>query len=535
MHRYTSLINKNNNASTTRILSSLQNWPLSFILFIALQLASIFVPSTYAYSSCPNKCSNHGTCAVPTTTGSVGDGTRSKTLGICTCDPGYIYPDCSGRACPTGRSWFDAATANGVAHRTGVECSDAGICNTGTGTCSCFSGYTGDACQRQNCEAGQGDQCSGHGLCRTMHYVAENYGPPATTASKLAAGPVYGNWESQLYRGCFCDWGWTGSNCHLKMCPKGDDPRTTGQADLVFTITTSGTSGTALAGYFTFHFYGHTTKFKADAYSPTFSNSDCQTFIQALPNVETATCVVSGISSDHRGATYTITITKYATIPYENNFFSHDGTVSSTDYMGCSTDDLTQGVSPVCSIAITTPSSKEYAYCSYRGDCDLTKGSCKCHLNFYGVACENQGSLRQVDDDSSALTLTAESSTYVGTLLNMKIATNPSSSFKFLDMVANGVSKFSVDGLGELGLSGITVDTTGITTTDGGASITKATNADTMTVTASQESFSESVLVLSAAKAADSTYNAIHFKAGAGGTTVFKVTGDGAITTTNNV
>ena len=501
----------------------------------SLLLAAIFLPCvTYAYSACPNGCSGHGACALPTSTGSTGAGTLATTVGLCTCDGGYTLPDCSGRTCPTGRSIFDAATADGIAHQTGIECSNAGVCSTVTGTCECVSGYTGDACQRQDCENGDDNQCNGHGTCRTMHYLAEHYGPPATTASKLAVGPIYANWESQLYRGCFCDWGWTGNDCTNKLCPKGDDARTTGQANVIFTITTSGTSGTALAGYFTFHFYGHTTQFKADAYSPTFSNANCVTFVQALPNVETATCVVSSISSDHRGATYTITVTKYAVTPYENNFFYHEGNPLAS-YMGCSIDDLTAGASPVCAVAVTQQSTKEYLYCSNRGICDMDSGTCSCDLNFYGRNCENEGSIVQVDDASTALQLTAESSTYVGTLLEMKVATTATANYKFINMIANGASKFSINGVGEVTLSGITVDTTGVTATDGGASITQATNSDVFTATASQTSFTETIFVMASSKAADSDFNAMLFKAGNGGTEVFKVTGDGAITTTNAV
>jgi hypothetical protein len=338
----------------------------------------------------------------------------------------------------------------------------------------------------------------------------------------LAVGPIYANWESQLYRGCFCDWGWTGNDCTNKLCPKGDDARTTGQANVIFTITTSGTSGTALAGYFTFHFYGHTTQFKADAYSPTFSNANCVTFVQALPNVETATCVVSSISSDHRGATYTITVTKYAVTPYENNFFYHEGNPLAS-YMGCSIDDLTAGASPVCAVAVTQQSTKEYLYCSNRGICDMDSGTCSCDLNFYGRNCENEGSIVQVDDASTALQLTAESSTYVGTLLEMKVATTATANYKFINMIANGASKFSINGVGEVTLSGITVDTTGVTATDGGASITQATNSDVFTATASQTSFTETIFVMASSKAADSDFNAMLFKAGNGGTEVFKV------------
>ena len=453
-------------------------------------------------------------------------------MGLCTCDAGYEFPDCSGRRCPTGRAWFDAATANNVAHRTDVVCSGIGVCNSFLGSCACPNGFVGDACQRQDCESGDEPQCSGHGRCRSTHYAAENFGPSATTSAKLAAGPVYGNWESQLYYGCVCDWGWTGSLCQDSMCSKGDDPRTTGQVDLKFTITTSGTSGTALAGFFTLHYLGHATQFKADAYSPTFSNTNCKTFVELLPNIESATCVVSSISSDHRGAIYTITVTKYPTIPYENNFFSHNGNPTVDDF-ACSIDDLTAGANPSCIVAVTRESTKEYAYCSNRGTCSLSDGSCACHLNFYGTACESQGTMFQVTDDTTALSLAAESSTYTGTLLKMEVATSATTNFKFIDFLASGTSKFSVDGTGVMTVGGLTVDTSGVTATDGGGSITEAINADVLTVNTAVSGYTSNMLAMSSTRAPSTAYNALHFKAGAGGTTVFTVKGDGAMQTVN--
>ena len=51
--------------------------------------------------TCPNKCSGHGSCADPTSTGSSAAGTLSSTMGLCNCDTGWTLPDCSGRTCPT--------------------------------------------------------------------------------------------------------------------------------------------------------------------------------------------------------------------------------------------------------------------------------------------------------------------------------------------------------------------------------------------------------------------------------------------------
>lgn len=49
--------------------------------------------------------------------------------------------------CAEGLAWADKAYATDTAHSE-VECSNAGICNRGTGICDCFDPFTGAACQR---------------------------------------------------------------------------------------------------------------------------------------------------------------------------------------------------------------------------------------------------------------------------------------------------------------------------------------------------------------------------------------------------
>jgi len=49
--------------------------------------------------------------------------------------------------CPLGPAWADKAYATDQAHQN-VECSNAGTCDRKSGTCSCFPGFTGAACQR---------------------------------------------------------------------------------------------------------------------------------------------------------------------------------------------------------------------------------------------------------------------------------------------------------------------------------------------------------------------------------------------------
>ena len=41
-------------------------------------------------------------------------------------------------------------------------------------------------------------------------------------------GYDYLNWDADAIQGCFCDWGYGGPDCSLKLCPRGDDPITKG-------------------------------------------------------------------------------------------------------------------------------------------------------------------------------------------------------------------------------------------------------------------------------------------------------------------
>jgi hypothetical protein len=90
-----------------------------------------------------------------------------------------------------------------------MECSNKGTCDRTAGECVCYDGYEGAACQRASCP----NSCSGNGVCKSKRQMA------------LAdEGNTYILWDKDLTMGCFCDPGFTGPDCSLRVCKFGVDP-----------------------------------------------------------------------------------------------------------------------------------------------------------------------------------------------------------------------------------------------------------------------------------------------------------------------
>lgn len=178
-----------------------------------------------------NYCNGHGVC--------------NGASSTCNCYEGYgaasditLYraPDCSSRTCPAGKAWADIPTSSTTAHAL-AECSSRGLCDRSSGTCKCFAGFGGDACQRMNCP----NDCSGHGQCVSMSQMAEMSDAfPLNNNTYYEGFEGSTTWDENMIFGCVCDSSWPvglgpgqtqkaewfGADCSLRHCPSGDDPDT---------------------------------------------------------------------------------------------------------------------------------------------------------------------------------------------------------------------------------------------------------------------------------------------------------------------
>jgi hypothetical protein len=93
------------------------------------------------------------------------------------------------------------------------ECSNKGVCDRQTGTCACFEGYDGSACQRASCPSNADGMCSGHGTCESVKEIAAR-----------DFNNVYNLWDEHATMGCVCDPGYSGADCADRVCKWGADP-----------------------------------------------------------------------------------------------------------------------------------------------------------------------------------------------------------------------------------------------------------------------------------------------------------------------
>uniref|UniRef100_K3W8H4 EGF-like domain-containing protein n=1 Tax=Globisporangium ultimum (strain ATCC 200006 / CBS 805.95 / DAOM BR144) TaxID=431595 RepID=K3W8H4_GLOUD len=232
----------------------MRKWCL-WVMAMALLVAPVL-------GACPNKCSGHGRCGIN---------------DVCECMQNWVGGDCSLRLCSFTRAWQDTAEGDDDAHYY-QECANRGVCDREKGVCGCDPGFTGSGCRRMVCP----DDCGGHGACDFIEELAVN------SFDKRIGGVVgrkYTLWDQEKIMGCKCDPGYEGHNCARRTCPKGDDPLTPNQYDMVQAIQVDST--VTVEGYLTyFDPYGNAFTTGAISFdvAPATMCANIQAALRKLPN-----------------------------------------------------------------------------------------------------------------------------------------------------------------------------------------------------------------------------------------------------------
>ncbi|RLN32758.1 hypothetical protein BBJ28_00026827, partial [Nothophytophthora sp. Chile5] len=179
---------------------------------LLLTLALLSGPSS---AECPNGCSGNGAC---------------MAKDMCDCYKNYQGNDCLDRTCQFGYAhadtpkgdldmdldrqtpgwilensqqepagtyeYFNPDAATSEAHFY-MECSNKGLCDRSLGTCTCFDGYEGVACERAACP----NKCSGHGTCESIRELGMK-APGTLFGVPSNADPItYDLWDSRVSYG----------------------------------------------------------------------------------------------------------------------------------------------------------------------------------------------------------------------------------------------------------------------------------------------------------------------------------------------
>lgn len=253
-------------------------------------------------------------------------------------------------------------------------CSDMGICNHQTGICGCASGYEGAACEYMKCP-GYPLPCSGNGLCLTMRQLASRVKDDANGIPLSYDTPTIPNepfqWDLDRIRGCDCSDGYSGYDCSLQLCPRGDNPATPHQFNEVqlFSCQLLATGGT-----FTLAFRDEITI----PLSVEDNVNDLKSALESLNSIQrvrvfyTDSSISFGASNLSADALHLCRSDAAQHISIE--FESPTGDVPTLV--------ATPGTSTVSSVIMTiteeVKGTKEYITCSGKGICNQETGMCEC-------------------------------------------------------------------------------------------------------------------------------------------------------------
>lgn len=233
-----------------------------------------------------------------------------------------------------------------------------------------MDGFEGDKCERMQCD----NDCSGHGVCRSMARHARNQWEFNTIYQYNT------NWDRDMIYGCVCDEGWEGHDCSLSRCALGDDPLTTGQVDEVqfmlceadegwFTLTLDGVPSERI-------YFDDTADEVRAAMIPTMGDVDI-VFQDSATQVCTDTGVVTKIKFQYRRGDVPVLTLR---TDYKFNLINNGAGTTSIVIR----DGETVSVDLVFNLITYTAiqGTKEWEYCSNRGKCDQTTGDCICYTGY---------------------------------------------------------------------------------------------------------------------------------------------------------
>jgi len=320
-------------------------------------------------SSCPGylQCSGHGVCD------SEGGTFR------CSCSEGWSGGDCSERECPKGLSWSSYPSEDNKGHDKYSVCSDMGICDRESGTCKCQAAFYGQACEYMACGGGLEAPCHGHGRCMSMNELAiwDDFNGDATDFTYGTDPNNPHTWDGHRVFGCKCDEGYTGYDCSLRECPRGDDPGTYDDSVEIQVLRCLADGGTFKLG------------FRQEVTDEIAWNASSSAVESALENLGTLSDLnVTFVNGTHAcntsGEVYMVVSfdTIHSDLPALKIFtddlvddVNHNGNPG-TGSIELAVDGEQLG--GLTSVKGTT----ENAYCNNRGLCDFTTGTCHCFENW---------------------------------------------------------------------------------------------------------------------------------------------------------
>ncbi|GMH53759.1 hypothetical protein TrLO_g5373 [Triparma laevis f. longispina] len=218
---------------------------------------------------------------------------------------------------------------------------------------------------------------------------------------------------------CFCEYGFSGSDCTRKLCPKGVDPLSP-PAFKTITMKTGAAKG-ELEGDLLISFLSEEIKLSAAAVEP----NELQTKLSSMKNIDTVD-VSRGEVDKNLGTTYTITFVKWPAIPYENNLFSNNGSPPLSAF-SCNTTGVTGEVySAKCEFKDVVSKGGLYQSCSGHGVCEEQRGKCACEPGWNGAACDDNR------DAGNVIEYAAEGPFFAGNIVALQTNRDRSGSFNFL-------------------------------------------------------------------------------------------------------